>query len=113
MITVVPGTFIPVAGCDGWWEVCTGGGTYVVNEHTGECSCPAWEHRCSGKPGLLCKHGVALGEHLDRERECPLCAGRGVLIPRLLYVGTDGKPDTRPLPCAACGGSGLKDPPNV
>jgi len=92
----------PVPGHTGWYEVCCGGGTYAVSLD-GQCTCPFWEHRLSRTPGALCKHGEALAAYLDKQRECPVCDGRGLLVPRARYL------DNRPLPCVGCGGSGLRE----
>jgi hypothetical protein len=97
------GTFTPVAGEEGWWEVCLGGGTWAVEAETGICTCPDYEYRHAGTPGELCRHGEALAAYLDHEKECPVCSGRGAIQLRGHYVDDHG-----PIPCAACGGSGLK-----
>jgi hypothetical protein len=91
------------------YSVCTGGGTYEVHA-SGACSCPAYRWRHAGTPGSLCKHGLFLLDHLQRQRACAACGGKGRLAPRLVYIGADGKPDTTALRCAACGGSGLRAP---
>jgi hypothetical protein len=94
----------PIEEQPGFFRVCLGGGTYVVAAETGQCSCPAWEHRCSRTPGALCKHGRALAAHLAAERACEACGGRGFFVPRCRY------PSMQPIECAQCSGSGLRQP---
>lgn len=103
MSTATKGSFVPVEGHPNWFEVSTGGGTYIVNQETGECSCPAWEWRCS-KTLTLCKHGQALAEFLDEQRQCAACHGHGAIKLRCAYPGGSE------IPCAECSGTGLRQP---
>lgn len=82
-----------VPGQPGWFEVCLGGGTYCVNEHSGECTCLGWEYRCAAEPGRLCKHGAALAAHLNRGHLCPFCLGLRIIA----------------VPCPECHGRGRRD----
>jgi hypothetical protein len=92
----------PVAEQPGFFRVCLGRGTYLVSAETGQCSCPAWEFRCSKVAGSLCKHGTAVAEYIAEQKRCDVCQGRGVFVPRCAYPQMTG------IECAACDGSGLK-----
>ena len=94
----------PLAGRAGWYLVSLGGGIYNVHPD-GRCTCPAAQYR-----KRICKHAVALREHLRQEQECPACRGAGLIRPRLVYVTASGQADTSSLPCCMCLGTGLREP---
>jgi hypothetical protein len=88
---------------NGHYSVCCGNGTYDVNPDTGACSCPHYTYRLAGKAGVLCRHGEALKAHLEEERACPHCGGRGVFRSLLeLECGSE------PRKCSLCDGTGQR-----
>lgn len=105
------GTCEPVRDHAPWWFVRGSQGWYVVNADTGDCDCLSYVWRCSRDAGSLCKHGRRLREHLEALNACPVCHGRGFLVPSgvVRYVNPDGTRDTGPWACIACSGSGRRE----
>jgi len=91
------------------YPVQSGANTYFVDPETGECDCPFWVHRCCSN-WQLCKHGRAVKAHIEAALACPVCRGRGLLVPcgLISYVSRTGDPDMDGLPCIRCDGTGKR-----
>ncbi len=103
-------TVLPPVAEGRLYPVQSGANTYFVDPATGECDCKAYVFRCSYTRNL-CKHGIAVQAHIEAALACPVCHGRGVLVPSGLinYVKPhDGSPDMDGLPCVRCDGSGKR-----
>jgi len=74
-----------------------------------ECDCNHFVFRCAFRHDA-CKHIRAVREHRAAALACPVCRGKGHLIPCGLvsYIRRDGKPDDAGLPCLQCDGSGKR-----
>lgn len=99
----------PIPGHPDLYSVSVGGGTYLVNAESGDCSCPHFAYRLvNAATPTMCKHGRALMEHLAAETRCSGCEGRGFVFPRLRYAAHDGGVDDEALTCLICDGSGKR-----
>jgi len=93
------------------YPVISGENRYHVHWHdvAPECDCKHFVFRCAFNSDS-CKHIRAVRQHIEAALACPVCAGRGLLVPSGLihYVTRDGRPDTDGLPCIACSGTGKR-----
>lgn len=95
---------------DGYYPVQSGENVYWVQADSGFCDCPHYTFRCAFHVGDLCKHGQAVRAHIEAQLACPVCRGKGLIVPSGLirYVDRSGQVDIEPLPCVQCQGKGKR-----